>query len=74
MFSVDMLVNPLTLQFYVTLIDSQYMNDLWRFNIKEAIWKKLNPIGDIPEKRSNHSAVYDTILKRLTIYDKPGLI
>ena len=50
------------------------MNDLWRFNIKEAIWKKLNPSGEIPEKRSNHSAVYDPIGKRLTIYDKPGLI
>lgn len=40
------------------------MNDLWRFSIKESTWKKLNPGGDIPEKRSNHCSVYDPLLKR----------
>ena len=49
-------------------IDSQYMNDLWRFSIKESTWKKLNPAGEIPEKRSNHCSVYDPLLKRYCRY------
>lgn len=48
--------------------DSQYMNDLWAFDIKEAIWKRINPIGDIPEKRSNHTAVFDQTRERFYFF------
>jgi len=45
---------------HVMVLDSQYMNDMWRFSLKEAIWEKLDPLGDVPDKRSNHAAVYDS--------------
>jgi hypothetical protein len=51
----------------IMLLASQYMNDMWRFNLKEAIWEKLDPVGDAPDKRSNHTAVYDSKLDRYTI-------
>ena len=46
------------------LQDAQYMNDLWIFDIKESVWTRGNPNGETPEKRSNHSAVYDKVKER----------
>jgi len=40
------------------------MNELWKFNLKEAFWRKICPGGEIPDKRSNHTAVYDLLHKK----------
>lgn len=48
----------------IMLVASQYMNDMWRFNLKEGVWENLDPVGDTPDKRSNHTAVYDSRLDR----------
>ncbi len=40
------------------------MNDMWKFNIKEALWRKVSTTGEVPEKRSNHSFVYIPIQEK----------
>ena len=39
-------------------LESNYMNDLWSFDISEFTWQEEKLQGEYPEKRSNHSAVY----------------
>jgi len=39
-------------------LENQYLNDLWEFNIRSSSWRSFKSRGDIPEKRSNHTAIY----------------
>ena len=35
--------------------DSNYMNDIWSFDLKQMTWKELIASGEYPERRSNHT-------------------
>lgn len=34
------------------------MNDLWTFDLRDRVWEKIAPAGDVPSPRAGHSAVF----------------
>ena len=40
------------------------MNDIWQLDIAKMLWTNIPLIGDVPEKRSNHSAIFYSPLNK----------
>lgn len=47
--------------------------DLWAFDLTAGKWKMLEPTGDIPPARWNHSGAVDTRAQKLFLYGGAGL-
>jgi hypothetical protein len=49
--------------------NGQFLDDLWALTLGGNLtWHRLSPIGEGPDARSNHSAIYDYESDRMIIY------
>jgi hypothetical protein len=52
---------------------NQYLNDLWVLTNANGVggtpeWLELHPIGSLPDRRAQHTAVYDSSSSRMVIF------
>jgi hypothetical protein len=38
--------------------ENDKLNDLWRFDLDDKKWEKMEPEGDLPMERSGHSVAH----------------
>jgi hypothetical protein len=53
-------------------LDSNYLNDLWCYDLNKLQWDEITTFGDIPEKRSNATLNYDSVNNQLLLFGGGG--
>jgi N-acetylneuraminic acid mutarotase len=39
-------------------MDGVYLNDLWKYNIRNNSWEEILPVGEVPKPRTGHTCVH----------------
>jgi N-acetylneuraminic acid mutarotase len=48
--------------------EGRYLDDLWEFDLQAYQWRRVNAVGEVPEKRSNYSIHSDSQIDQVVLF------